>query len=229
MTSLVPRHIGIIMDGNRRWARSHGLPTLEGHRRGYEKIKKVGDWCLDRGVKVLSVFAFSTENWNRSKREVTYLMHLLRDALRRDTAEFHAKGVKMVFSGRLTELSRDIQNAIANAVQLTKNNTRGTLNICINYGGQPELIDVMKTLVRQKISPASINERLVNKLLYVPELPDPDVIIRTSGEHRLSGFLTWQSVYSELFFVKKHWPAFGESDLDQVIKEFNQRQRRFGG
>lgn len=228
MTTAVPQHIGIIMDGNRRWARSHGLPTLEGHRRGYDKIKKVGDWCLDRGIKVLSVFAFSTENWNRSKKEVAYLMRLLKHGLLKDTAHFHAKGVKMVFSGRLHELSQELQDLIDEAIELTKNNTAATLNICINYGGRPELIDAIKHLLREKISPRKITESLINRMLYIPGLPDPDIIIRTSGEQRLSGFLTWQSVYSELFFLKKHWPAFSEKDLDEVLAHYAQRQRRFG-
>lgn len=228
MTQKIPQHIGIILDGNRRWARAHGLPTLEGHRRGYNKIKKVGDWCLARGVKVLSVFAFSTENWNRSKTEVNYLMRLFHDSLRRDTAEFHAKGVKMVFSGRINELSKDLQEAIADAVQLTKNNTQAILNICFNYGGRAEIVDAVKKAIKQQLTPAQITETRLNSLMFTPDLPDADMIIRTSGEQRLSGFLTWHSVYSELFFVKKHWPAFTEKDLDAVIDEYTQRHRRFG-
>ncbi|MFC1662870.1 polyprenyl diphosphate synthase [Patescibacteria group bacterium] len=228
MAYKAPYHIGIIMDGNRRWARKRGLPTLQGHQRGYNKIKKVGDWCLKRGVKILSVYAFSTENWNRSKKEVGYLMRLLHSAIENDTQEMHEKGIRMMFSGRLKDLQENIQQAINRAVELTKNNTNGILNICINYGGRAEIVDAVKKIVKMKKSSAQITENLIDNNLYSPSLPDPDIVIRTSGEQRLSGYLTWESVYSELYFIKKPWPAFTEKDLDEVLTDYENRHRRFG-
>lgn len=229
MTKNIPRHLGIIMDGNRRWARSRGLPTLHGHKKGYDKVMKVGDWCLERGIEILTVYAFSTENWNRSKKEVSYLMNLLKRGLETDIRKLHKKGIKVRVIGRIKELSRDLQKAIRETMALTKNNTKGILNIAINYGGRPEIIDVIKEIVRKKMSPAKIDETLVEANLYTAGLPDPDLIIRTSGEQRLSNFLTWQSAYSEFYFIKKHWPDFSEKDLDEAIEEYSRRTRRFGG
>jgi len=225
----IPEHIGIIMDGNRRWARSRGLPTLQGHKKGYDKILKVGDWCLEEGVKILSVYAFSTENWNRSKKEVGYLMKLLKRGLETDIRKLHKKNIKVQILGRIKELSKDLQKAIKETKELTKNNTRGVLNICINYGGRPEIIDAIKKMIKDKISPIQLTEKLVANYLYTKAQPDPDMIIRTSGEQRLSNFLTWQSSYSELYFIKKHWPAFTKKDLQEAISEYSRRQRRFGG
>jgi len=228
MKQNLPRHIGIIMDGNRRWARSRDLPTLEGHKIGYEKVKKVGDWCLKRGIKILTVYAFSTENWNRSKEEVSYLMDLLKKALRDDINELHKKNIQVRVIGRLKELSKDLQKAIEEAIELTKNNTKGILNIALNYGGRVEIIDAIKNIIKRKIAPERVTEKVVSDNLYMADLPDPDLIIRTSGEYRLSNFLTWQSSYSELYFIKKHWPDFSEKDLDEAIEEYLRRTRRFG-
>ncbi|MFH1597968.1 MAG: polyprenyl diphosphate synthase [Patescibacteria group bacterium] len=222
----VPNHLGIIMDGNRRWARNRGLPTLEGHRRGYNKVKKVGDWCLDRGIKILTVYAFSTENWNRSKKEVGYLMKLLKKALTDDIQEMHQKNIQVRVIGRVSQLSKDLQKAVRDAVKLTKKNTKGILNIALNYGGRPEIVDAIRKVVRKKVP---ITEAAIADNLYTAGLPDPDLIIRTSGEYRLSNFLTWQASYSELMFIDKHWPAFTEKDLDKAIKEYQKRNRRFGG
>ncbi|MDZ7798158.1 MAG: isoprenyl transferase [Patescibacteria group bacterium] len=225
----IPQHIGIIMDGNRRWARSRGLPTLQGHKKGYDKVLKVGDWCLEEGVKILSVYAFSTENWNRSKKEVGYLMKLLKRGLETDIRKLHKKNIKVQVLGRIKELSQDLQKAIKDTMELTKNNTKGVLNICINYGGRAEIIDAIKEMIKDKISPIQVTKKLVANYLYTKAQPDPDLIIRTSGEQRLSNFLTWQASYSELYFIKKHWPAFNRKDLQKAIKEYSNRQRRFGG
>jgi len=222
----IPQHIGIIMDGNRRWARGRGLPTLKGHQAGYNKMKKVGDWCLARGVKILTVYAFSTENWNRSKREVNYLMKLLKKALTDEVQEMHEKNIQVRVIGRISQLGKDLQKAVRDAMELTKKNTKGIVNIAINYGGRPELVDAFKVIVKKK---APVTEKTIAQHLYTSGMPDPDLIIRTSGEYRLSNFLTWQSSYSELLFIDKHWPDFSEKDLDDAIAEYQRRHRRFGG
>jgi undecaprenyl diphosphate synthase len=221
-------HIGIIMDGNRRWAKNQGLPTLEGHRRGYNKMKKVTQWCIDREIKILTVYAFSTENWNRSKKEVTYLMSLLRQALSKDIEEVDKQGVRIKVIGQKERLNKDIQELIKKAEAKTKNNKKLLFNIALSYGGRPEIIQAVKKIISQKIPAQKVTESLISKNLWTGDTPDPDLIVRTSGEHRLSGFLTWQSVYSELLFIKKHWPAFTAKDLDKIVTEYNRRQRRFG-
>ncbi len=221
-------HLGIIMDGNRRWAKNRGLPTLEGHRRGYNKMKKVTQWCIDRGIKILTVYAFSTENWQRTKKEVGFLMNLLRRALSKDIKEIDKQGVKIRIIGQKERLASDIQKMIIEAEERTKNNNRLLFNIAISYGGRPEILQAVKKIIKQKISAEKITEELISKNLWTEGIPDPDLIVRTSGEYRLSNFLTWQSAYSELLFIKKHWPAFSEVDLDNIIKEYSYRQRRFG-
>ncbi len=223
-----PRHVAIIMDGNRRWARKHGKPTLEGHRVGYQTLKKIGDAALERGVKILSVWAFSTDNWKRAKREVTFLMGLLEWVLKEEIAEFHRKDVKLLVTGRIHELSARLQNLIADAMNLTRENTHGILNVLLNYGGREEIVDAVRAIVRAKPEAESVDERLIEKHLYRSELPDPDLIIRTSGEQRLSGFMPWQLAYSELVFVDKLWPDFTPKDLDAALEEFRRRERRFG-
>jgi undecaprenyl diphosphate synthase len=223
------KHIAFIMDGNRRWAKKRGLPSLEGHRRGYNKMKEVGQWCIDRGIKHMTVYAFSTENWKRSKKEVDYLMNLLEKALTSEIPEFMKKGIRLRVVGSKKGLSKNIIKAIENAEKETAKNSKGTLNIAINYGGRLEIVEAVQNIIKQKKSPKAITEDLISKNIYTAGQPDPDIVVRTSGEHRLSGFLTWQSVYSELFFIKPHWPGFKEKDLDKVIDEYNNRNRRFGG
>lgn len=223
------KHLAIIMDGNRRWAKGRGLPLMTGHQRGYEKMKQVGDWCLARGIKILTVFAFSTENWKRNKQEVDFLMNLLCRGLTKELPVFIKKGIQLKVIGSREKLSKKLKEAISKAERDTKNNSKGTLNIAINYGGRLELVEAMKKIARQKISPAQINEGVIAKNLWTAGEPDPDLIIRTSGEQRLSGFLTWQSVYSEFYFCNHHWPEFSEKDLDEAISDFENRERRFGG
>jgi len=225
----IPYHLGIIMDGNRRWAKSKGLPTLEGHRRGYQKVKEVGRWCKKKGIKVLTVWAFSTENWNRSEKEVNYLMKLLERALsKKEIAWLNKDGIRLRVIGQKERLNKNLQIAIEKAEETTKNNKEGILNLAISYGGRPEIVETIKKIIKKKVSLDKINEDLINQNLWTAGLPDPDLIIRTSGELRLSGFLIWQSVYSELFFLKKHWPDFTEKDLDIILADYAQRQRRFG-
>lgn len=224
----IPKHIGIIMDGNRRWAKEKGLPTLEGHRRGYEKIKEVGDWCSARGIKILTIFAFSTENWQRSKEEVEYLMNILHFGLTKELHEFDKRGIKLKIIGRREGLPEKVARARDEAEKQTAGNTSGLLQIAINYGGRPELVDAVKKIVTRDVPAEKINEEMIEQNLYTAGVPDPDLIIRTSGEQRLSGFLLWQSAYSELYFCSKYWPDFREQDLDETLNWYAGRGRRFG-
>ena len=221
-------HLGIIMDGNRRWAKNNGLASLVGHRKGYEKMKEVASWCIEAGIKVLTVYAFSTENWNRSEYEVKYLMDLFRLVLKNDLAKLAEQGIRVNVIGQKERLDADIQELIAQAEIKTKNNQRLIFNLAISYGGRPEIIQAIKLIIDDKIPAKKVDEKLFEKYLWTVGVPDPDLVVRTSNEHRLSNFLTWQSVYSELFFIKKHWPDFSEKELDKIIEEYNQRQRRFG-
>ena len=227
MSKPVLKHLAIIMDGNRRWAKKRGLPTLLGHKKGYSKVLKVGDWCLDRGIKVLTVFAFSTENWNRSKSEVAYLFNLLRVGLEKDVETMHKKGIKIQILGRLHQLPKDLQVACKKAMKLTEKNVKATLNIMLNYGGQPEIVDAVNKLIKEKVK--KVTPKILEKYLYDPKMPPPDLIIRTSNEYRTSGFLLWESAYSELYFCQKPWPSFTEKDLDIALHEYQNRNRRFGG
>ncbi len=225
----IPNHLGIIIDGNRRWAREKGLPTLEGHRRGLNKLKKVGEWTLKKGVKVLTIFCFSSENWNRSKIEVSYLMRLFGESLGKKTVnEYHRKGIKIQVIGQREKLSRFLRKKVKEAEELTKNNKKGILNLAISYGGRPEIIEAVKKIIERKIPAEKITEDLINQNLWTRGLPYPDLIIRTGGEKRLSNLLTWQSAYSEFYFTKKYWPAFSEEDLDKALADYSQRQRKFG-
>ncbi len=221
-------HLAIILDGNRRWAKERGMPSLEGHRAGYERIMEAADWILARGIKVLSVFAFSTENWNRAEEEVGYLMDLLERALTKEVDRYMTRGVRIRVLGRRDRLRPSILRAIDDAERRTASNDRATLCICLNYGGRPEIVDACKKIVADGLAVEHITEEALQSRMYWPEMPPPDLVIRTSGEERLSGFLTWESVYSEIYWCEKHWPAFDETDLDKALEEFATRQRRFG-
>lgn len=222
------RHLAMIIDGNRRWARERGLPTLEGHRRGYDKVKRVGEWCLARGIEQLTVFAFSVENWNRSAEEVAYLMDLIHRALTKEVDFYMEKNIRLRVIGRREGLSDELKTAIKHAEQKTAGNTAGQVNLCINYGGRAEIVDAVRSLIARDVSADDITEDAISSALWTAGIPDPDLLVRTSGEQRLSGFLTWEGVYSELLFLTKHWPDFSEEDLDAVIAEYEQRERRFG-
>ena len=223
------QHLAIIMDGNRRWAKEHSLPSFEGHRRGYDKMKDMGDWCLARGIKYLTVYAFSSENWNRSPEEVNYLMDLLQLALTKEVPTFMKKGIRVRVIGSRYNLSDKLKKSIDDAEEQTKDNTNCNLNLAINYGGRLEIIEAVKKIVTKNVTPIQIDEKMIAENLWTSDQPEPDLIIRTSGEQRLSGFLTWQSVYSELYFCKHHWPEFSEKDLDEAIADYDSRHRRFGG
>jgi len=224
----LPQHLGFIMDGNRRWAKENGLSSLEGHRKGYETFKKVSQWCLDKGVKVLTFWAFSTENWDRPKKEVQYLLKLLKFALKKEFDTFHKRNVRFNVLGQVEKFPQELQKEIKAVIEKTKNNTAGLLNIAVSYGGRAEIVDSIKQIITKGLKPDEITEEVVSKFMYAPALADPDFIIRTSGEYRTSGFLLWESAYSELYFSKKLWPDFNEQDLDEALEEFSSRQRRFG-
>lgn len=222
-------HLGIIMDGNRRWAKNNGLPSQKGHQEGYNKLLEVGQWCLDRNIKVLSVYAFSTENWKRSKKEVEFLMKLLKKALTEEVNKFNKKGIRIKFLGTKEKLGKDIIKSIQNIEEVTKNNKEGVMNLCFNYGGRLEIVEAVKEIVKKGFRPEEITEDLITQNTWMGDIGDPELIIRTSGEKRLSGFLTWQSVYSEFYFTNVHWPDFSEQELDNAVKDFENRNRKFGG
>ncbi len=222
-------HIAIIPDGNRRWARSRNLPTLEGHRKGYLQFRDVFDWCLQRGVKEVSVWAFSTENWKRTKEEVGYLMRLMEQLIIDELDDLVKRDVRVQIIGRREDLSEKLQTGIERVERETANGQAGTLNILFNYGGQPEIIEGVKRCLREGIDPEALDEEMFASYLWTSRTSRPDLIIRTSGETRLSGFFLWLSAYSEFYFADCHWPDFGEKELDAAIASFKQRERRFGG
>jgi len=205
------------------------LPSLEGHRQGFENVKTISRHAFERGVKILSIYAFSTENWKRSQEEVAYLMDLFRLMFSQEIDRFVKEGIKLKISGSRDKVAPDILSLIDKGQEKTKNCTKAVLNICFNYGGHQEIVEAVKEIIKNNVSADDITEDLINSYLYTAGLPNPDLIIRTSGEQRLSGFLTWQSVYSEFYFVKKHWPEFSPEELDLALVEFSRRQRRFGG
>ncbi len=222
------QHLGIILDGNRRWAEENGLPKMEGHRRGMDNMKRIIDACLAREIESLTVFAFSTENWNRTKEEVGYLMKLFEEAFAKELEECIEKKIRMRFLGRKERVSEKLLELMKDAEERTKDFDRMTFAICFNYGGRPEMVDVTKKIVASGISSEEIDESTVAKHLYWPDMPEPDLIIRPSGERRLSGFLLWQCAYSELYFTNAYWPGFDEKELDKALEDFANRQRRFG-
>lgn len=223
----IPNHVAIIMDGNRRWALERNLPTMEGHAKGYNKMRDSAEWFFSRGVKIVSYFAFSTENWKRTEEEVGYLMKLLQYAVDNEARRSVEKGYRIIVSGRIEELPGDLPESCQDIMDTTKSGKNGILNICVNYGGRAEIIDAVRKMVKNGLSGEQVHEGMVRKYLY-NDLPDPDIIVRTSGEQRLSGFLLWQSAYSELYFMDEYWPDFEESDADKIIIEYSHRSRRFG-
>jgi undecaprenyl diphosphate synthase len=217
------------MDGNGRWARRRGHPASFGHRAGVQAIKRVLEGCELLGVHVLSVYAFSTENWSRPRAEVRALMRLFHETMQREIDEMHRRGVRIVVSGRRDGLSPRMRDRIEEAAARTAGNTNGVLNVCLNYGGRAEIVDSVQRLVREGIPPDQIDEAAIASHLYNPDLPDPDLIIRTAGEGRVSNFLLWQSAYAEMLVTDTLWPDFGVEDLKTAIADYNSRVRRFGG
>lgn len=227
----VPLHLAIIMDGNGRWAVSRGLKRTSGHKKGAEVLKKISECAFDKGVKVLSVFAFSTENWKRDKEEVDYLMNLFIKAFKENFESVKKKGIKVIFSGVKTKLSDKVIEQMKKMTEETKNNKNGIFNICLNYGGQDEIIEATKKISRDvlngNINIDDINSKLYNKYLF-NDLPPIDLMIRTSGEFRISNFMLWQLAYAEFYFTDVLWPDFDEKELDKAINSFNKRDRRYG-
>ena len=222
----LPIHVAIIMDGNGRWAKQRGLPRLKGHQAGTENVRKVIKAFTEYGVSYLTLFAFSTENWNRPNKEVFGLMELLHQVVRKEINNLHMEGVRIRHFGRLDRLSTELKTAIANAVELTKNNTTMNLNVAFDYGGRSEIINAVKKLISDKVNPDKITEELFEGYLYSADIPNPDLIIRTGGEMRISNFLLWQSAYSEYYSTSKTWPEFDESEVKNALIAYS--HRRFG-
>ena len=222
------KHIAIIMDGNRRWAKERNLPTMVGHKKGVEALKNTLRACNDFGVKYLTVYAFSTENWNRKQDEVDYLMELVAITLTNELAEMHNEGVQIRFIGDLSRFSDKLQKILENAVQTTKNNTGVVLQIALNYGARDELTNAVKRVVASGIKAEDVTPDVISKHLYTAGVPDPDVLIRTGGEQRISNYLLWQIAYSEIIIKNEFWPEFGKDLLAESIQEFGKRQRRYG-
>lgn len=224
----LPRHVAIIMDGNRRWARQHDKPEIEGHAAGVEAIREILKHAVRRGVPVMTLYAFSRENWARSDDEVIGLFGLLEAAVRSETEELRAQGVQVRLLGRLDELPEETRRSIGEALDATAGGDRLILNIAFNYAGRTELVDAVRRLVAEGTAPGSIDESAIGAALYTAGLPDPDLLIRTGGEQRLSNFLIWQSAYAEFYFCDALWPDFGPAAFDQALLEFARRHRRFG-
>ncbi len=224
----VPQHVGIIMDGNGRWAREHGLPRLEGHRAGTENIRRVLEACNEFGIKILTIYAFSTENWGRPQAEVRGLMRILEEVIHREVESLHENGVQLRHIGRLEGISQRLQRAVRDAIELTKDNDRLILNVAFNYGGRSEILDAVGRLMGNGISPQELSEELFERYLYTAGLPPPDLIIRTGGEMRLSNFLIWQAAYAEYYSTATYWPDFNQEELYKALLAYSQRERRFG-
>lgn len=224
----LPTHVGIIVDGNRRWAKQRGLPTLEGHRRGYTRVKEVARWLINRGVPWATFYLFSTENWSRAKGEVQYLMALLEEGLSRDVEEFVRDGIRMRFVGDRDRLSDRIRAGMARAEEATAGGTRGTVVSAIDYGGRHDIISAIRRLARNSVDLTACTPEQLQSALSTADLPPADLIIRTSGEQRLSNFLLWESAYAELYFASVHFPDFSEADLDAALAWYDGRERRYG-
>jgi len=228
----IPNHIAIIMDGNARFATSKSLPIKIGHKMGADNVQKITDNCIEIGVKYLTIYAFSSENWNRPQEEVKYLMDLLYDYLAKESSELMKRGIKIIVSGNLDNVEERLKNKIEQVEELSKNNTKLTLNVAFSYGARQEIVDAVKKIAvavkNQEIIIEDVNENLFSKYLYHPEIPDPDLLIRTAGDLRISNFLLWQIAYTELYFSEKFWPEFNKSELLKAINNFNKRERRYG-
>ncbi|MBI2955115.1 MAG: isoprenyl transferase [Chloroflexi bacterium] len=224
----VPRHVAIIMDGNGRWANSRGLPRLAGHKAGTENIRTILKACVDYGIEVLTIYAFSTENWGRPKEEVRGLMRILEQVINRETKQLVAEGVRLQHLGRLDELPDRLGSSIRRSTEATKGNTKITLNVAFNYGGRQEIVDAARRIVADKVDPSMIDENLFSRYLYTTGQPDPDLIIRTGGEMRLSNYLIWQSAYAEYYSTPVYWPDFDKQELEKALLTYGQRERRFG-
>lgn len=225
----IPQHLGIIIDGNRRWAKKRNLPTFWGHKKGLDNLKKIAKYAFKRGVKYLTIFAFSTENWKRDKKEVNYLMNLLKNAFSKKYIDEMMKNqVRVNFIGQTKRLPKEVQKKIKEVEKITKSNKKHIFNIAISYGGRADIVEATRKIINKDIESKDLNEETFSRFLWTKGMPDPDLVIRTGGEKRISNFLIWQMAYSELYFSQKFWPDFGEDDLDKAFLDYSRRQRRFG-
>jgi undecaprenyl diphosphate synthase len=225
----VPTHVAIIMDGNGRWALARGLPRLAGHRAGTENLRRIIEACVEFGVRYLTIYAFSTENWGRPMEEVQGLLRILEDVIDRELKELHEQGVQLHHIGRLDRLSQKLQRKVLHAIEYTRNNKRLVLNVAFNYGGRDEIVCAIQRIIEDGVKPGEVTNDLVNHYLFTAGAPDPDLIIRTSGELRGSNFLIWQGAYSEWYFTPTFWPDFDREELLRALQEYAQRERRYGG
>ncbi len=224
----VPYHLAIIMDGNGRWAKARGLPRLAGHRAGTDNLRRILRACVKHGIKILTIYAFSTENWGRPVEEVRGLMSILEQVIERELKELHAEGVRIQHIGRMDGISPRLQKKIRQAVELTRNNDTLVLNVAFNYGGRQEIIDAVRRIIQDGVDPERVDDALFGQYLYTAGQPDPDMIVRTSGELRVSNFLIWQGAYAEYYVTPTFWPDFDENELQQALEQYASRERRFG-
>jgi undecaprenyl diphosphate synthase len=225
----VPAHVAIIMDGNGRWARARGLPRLAGHRAGTENLRRVLRAAAEFGIQTLTIYAFSTENWARPSDEVRGLLNILEDVIDRELEELHQEGVCLRHIGRLERLDPKLQRKVEHAIELTRHNQKLVLNIAWNYGGRDEIVHAVQEILREGIPPEAVDEALIARHLFTAGSPDPDLVIRTSGEMRTSNFLIWQAAYAEWYVTPTYWPDFGKEELRAALVEYGRRERRFGG
>jgi undecaprenyl diphosphate synthase len=224
----IPEHVAIIMDGNGRWALERGLPRLAGHRAGTENLREIIEACAEFGIQYLTIYAFSTENWKRPDEEIQGLMRIFRTMLDRELKNLHENGVQLRHLGRLDRIDSELQEKVREAIELTKDNQTLILNVAFNYGGRDEILHAVQLLIEDGRTADELDDELFSRYLYTSDCPDPDLIIRTSGEYRCSNFLIWQGAYSEWYFTKTYWPDFNREELYRALEAFNQRDRRYG-
>ncbi len=224
----IPEHIAIIMDGNGRWARARGLPRLAGHRAGTENLRRIIRACVEFGIHYLTIYAFSTENWGRPREEVQGLMSIIEEVIDRELDDLHREGTQLRHIGRLEGIDPRLKEKVLQAIELTKGNRRLVLNVAFNYGGRDEIVHAVREIVADGVRPEEVDESLIKRYLYTADCPDPDLIIRTSGELRVSNFLIWQGAYAEWYVTPTYWPDFGRDELLEALRQYSLRDRRFG-
>jgi undecaprenyl diphosphate synthase len=225
----LPVHVAIIMDGNGRWAKERGLSRQAGHRAGTENIRRIINYLGERGVPYLTLYAFSTENWARPRPEVRALMQLVARVIKREIKELHERGVRLVHLGRLDNLAPSLRRQVLDAIDLTKGNTQMTVAIAFDYGGRAEIVDAVRRIIADGLTPDQVDEEMISSYLYTAGVPDPDLVIRTAGEMRLSNFLIWQAAYAEYYSTPTYWPDFGPESVEEALRAYARRERRFGG
>ncbi len=224
----VPTHVAIIMDGNGRWAKSRGLPRIAGHRAGTENLRQIIEACVEFGVKCLTIYAFSTENWGRPQTEISGLMSIFADVIDRELSELHSQGVQLRHIGRLDRIKPALRKKVLSAIDLTKNNDRLIVNVAFNYGGRDEIVYAVQSMLGEGLKPEDVTPETIDKYLFTAGIPDPDLVIRTSGEQRGSNFMIWQAAYAEWYFPTVYWPDFDKEQLRAALDEYAKRSRRFG-